>query len=329
MPRTISARRKDIERTLIQRIGGEHYAPGCKFMSNRAVASEFGINILTAQRILNDLAEEGRLDRRPCSGTFVPGAVTKYSRVNLLFNQMGRKAGSFKAEVLKGLSARLSEEKIPWKLTWLERGKRTLPGEYCVTCELNSGRIDRELALMRRHGLLIGGIPSSGIHASHFDSVAVDDFNAGVLAGRYFREHVHCRSLAILANPPGQYVWAERYTQGFRSIWPRARILHPASWSARSAPEYLKKLFSRSYDGLLCSFWRQVLDVNEYCARHHLTPPAMVALSKPPVPPHFQVPLITVSLNEVVETAMRIISNRIAGDMSPTVHLTLAPKIVR
>lgn len=328
MPREVSQKRKEIERILIQRIAGGVYSPGNKFMSNRAVATEFGVNILTAHRILNQLAEEGYLDRRACSGSFVPGSMTKFRSINLIFNALARNSGSFNSELLNGLKKALSEQKIPWKVTWLDKSLRVKPDEYNVTYQFSQKRIDRQLAQTKMHGLLIGGIPSIGTHASYFDSVSVDYFHAGVLAGKYLKKRLAKPSVAILGNPPGRSSWVESAILGFRSVWPRARIIHPQSWSIAMAPVYIAKLFTRRHEGVFCTSRRQVLDVLAYCSENKIEPPRMISMSLPPVPEQFPAPLICVSVNQVVEAASRIILNRFYGDNSPTVHLTIAPKIV-
>src|SRR5690606_26112430 len=80
---------------------------GDRFLSNRAVATQYGISYQTAQRLLSALVSDGLLVRRAGSGTYLPGGEGKLCGVDLLFNTRAKRRGSFGAKLLSLMRGKL------------------------------------------------------------------------------------------------------------------------------------------------------------------------------------------------------------------------------
>src|SRR5258708_1573587 len=106
----------DVRQRLLTRLRNGFYQPGDRFLSNRSVAELFGISYQTAHRLIAELCAEGILERRPQSGTYVPGGVRALVGVQLVFHARAAKPHSFGAKLLAKLTERLADEPINWTL---------------------------------------------------------------------------------------------------------------------------------------------------------------------------------------------------------------------
>ncbi|MFA7235649.1 MAG: GntR family transcriptional regulator, partial [Phycisphaeraceae bacterium] len=86
MPRPRSEHVAVVKQKLAARLNDGLHRPGSRFMSNRAIAEQFGVSYQTAHRLACELEAEGLLERRPFAGTFVAGRRRGYRGVHLIFN---------------------------------------------------------------------------------------------------------------------------------------------------------------------------------------------------------------------------------------------------
>src|SRR5690606_39169046 len=84
---------------------------------------------------IGELCEEGWLERRTASGTYIAGKRERVTGVRLLFHPRARRAGSFGARLLELLCARLDREKIAHSVRFSERGRGIEPGVFPVIWE--------------------------------------------------------------------------------------------------------------------------------------------------------------------------------------------------
>src|SRR5436190_10971201 len=110
MPRPRSEKVEEIKAKLITRLREGFYRAGDRFLSNRAVAQKFGISYQTAHRLVSELCAEEWLERRPASGTYIPGGKSRGDGVQFIFHKRATRAGSFGARLLAALCARLDRE---------------------------------------------------------------------------------------------------------------------------------------------------------------------------------------------------------------------------
>src|SRR3954470_19146461 len=109
---------EDVKVRIRARIGDGIHRPGDRFLSTRALASPFGISYQTAHRLAQELCDEGLLERRATSGTYIPGGHKEVSRILLFFNERARRPQSFGERLLDELTKRLARDGTPWEIVW-------------------------------------------------------------------------------------------------------------------------------------------------------------------------------------------------------------------
>src|ERR1043166_9165668 len=95
MPARRTIKTHDVKQRLLSRLRNGFYQPGDRFLSNRDVVEMVGVSYQTAHRLIAELCAEGALERRPQSGTYVPGGTPRLVGVQLLFNDRAAKPQSF------------------------------------------------------------------------------------------------------------------------------------------------------------------------------------------------------------------------------------------
>lgn len=323
-----SAKFLETKKVLVQRLRSDCIPPGSKFMPIRVVAAEFQLSYPTAQTLIEELVKEGYLERHSTAGTFVPGAMERYTRIHLVFPLAEKNQGLFGAILRDELLKICKKEGIPSKLTWAENWRGGCATDYYVLSNLASNRIVRELIVLRRRGLILNEFPPPGSAPNYFDSITRDNFSAGILAGRILKLESNCKHPAILANPHGRHTWAQQCSAGFRAVWPRARICHPWAWSDNAIMRYLRMLFSHSHDAILCFVKAHALALTKYCQERQMPTPSIVLIAPPPKTANLPFPQISPTTSDFSDAAMRIIRNRINGDTSPAAHITLAARVL-
>src|SRR5436189_4015559 len=139
MPRPRSEKVEEIKSKLITRLREGFYRAGDRFLSNRAVAQKFGVSYQTAHRLVGELCAEKWLERRPASGTYIPGGKTGCKGVQLIFSPRCNRPESFGGRLLEALTTRLERERIPKQITLAEQRKaRPIDGYFPVIWECPS-----------------------------------------------------------------------------------------------------------------------------------------------------------------------------------------------
>ncbi|MFW6060737.1 MAG: GntR family transcriptional regulator, partial [Phycisphaeraceae bacterium] len=182
MGETLTPRVEAVEAALQRRLRSGLYQPGDRFMSNRAIARQYGISYQTAHRLLTRLVDQGLLHRRDRSGTYVPGPAHRPTHVQLIFHRRARVRGSFGAKLLDVvrqhlIDAGLGEPRINFDQTTIH--EHALPVLWEAPEALN------QCLAEGRRAIMINDRPAPGINAMRIDSVATDDFVGGVLAAQY------------------------------------------------------------------------------------------------------------------------------------------------
>src|SRR5687768_14687843 len=165
MPRQRTAHVEQVKTRLIARLRDGYFRPGDRFMSNRAIASRFGISYQTAHRLVSELAAAGLLVRRNASGTYLPGRAATLLGVQLVFHTRARRAGSFGHRLFREITTRLDRDRIGWKPAWYDPASGRSPSlsdkhlPIIWECPAALSAISAE----RRRALLLNDRPASGI----------------------------------------------------------------------------------------------------------------------------------------------------------------------
>lgn len=327
MPRGRSPKYIQARRTLIGRLQSAYFAPGARFMSNRAASQEFDLSYPTAQSLLADLAEDGYIVRTR-SGTFVPGARKQFRQARVIFDPVSMKEDTFGGAMLQPLKKRLTDASLAFACNWSDQRRAIGSDEYVVLWERGQGRVSREMALFKHRGLLLNATPAPGKAMEQFDSVAIDYFAAGELAGHFLRRPLPASShVIIVAARPGLMGWAQQCILGFRGSWPRARTLYPTLTDPPSGQRFLEKLTQTPHDAVLFFVVRHALSYFDYIKAHRLPIPQIIVIDKPPHRKDLPFPFVSVSLEQFIDCAVRIVRNRLHGDSSSASHISLGPHI--
>lgn len=100
--------------------------PGSKLLSERSLAENYSCNFLTVRRALKNLTDEGLIQRRVGSGTFVlgttpvssaPVVAQRENRVGVLVYQRGN---DYSHKVLHALAEVASEENLELRTSWIQ-----------------------------------------------------------------------------------------------------------------------------------------------------------------------------------------------------------------
>ena len=111
MPTRRTRKTDEVKQRLLDRLQNGFYQPGDRFLSNRDVVELFGVSYQTAHRLIAELCAEGVLERRPQSGTYVPGGVLPLVGMQIVFHSRAAKPHSFGAKLLARLTERLAAER--------------------------------------------------------------------------------------------------------------------------------------------------------------------------------------------------------------------------
>ena len=160
MPQKRTRKTEAVKSRLLDRLRNGLYRPGDRFLSNRDVAEQFGISYQTAHRLIVELCAEGALERRPQSGTYVPGASKRFVGVQILFHRRASEDWSFGSKLLTLLKRTLDAERIDWCLDLAERYAPLKDDRLPIVWELPE--VTAACARAEHQAVLINQRPASG-----------------------------------------------------------------------------------------------------------------------------------------------------------------------
>lgn len=272
---------RDISRRLRADIAAGRYVAGARLPSEPQLVKQFGVSRPTVARALLDLQNEGLIERRAGSGTYVRGAVPERTPARMLGLFIPGLGGTEIFEIICGELAGLARVH-DFSLLWggssharngadisLEQVgeicgqfiEQRLSGVFFAPFELipNREQANRRLAeRLRQAGIPVvlldrdlGLFPKR----SDFDLVGLDNMAAGYLLAEHFLK-LGCRRLAFVARPHSASTVDARIA-GAREALARHRIELPPDWVNIGDPTDVK--FARSlaagrrWDALLCA----------------------------------------------------------------------------
>lgn len=222
MARNRSDRIDSVKLELLRKIGDGHYRPGDRFLSNRAIAAKYRVCYQTADRLVRELCQDGHLERRAASGTYLPGKKLVRRGACLCFHARARRPASFGARLLQELIDRLDQVGIEYRVVFDDEPMSShSEGWYPVHWEWSR-------APLPRTGLMLHRRPASGMDSTLWDSVTADDFSGGVCAAQVLRGHVERGSKWVVISGPSDDYRSSARVAGFCSQLPATII--EAGW---------------------------------------------------------------------------------------------------
>jgi hypothetical protein len=315
----------DVKRRILGRLEHGFYQSGDRFLSNRDVAELFGVSYQTAHRLISELCDEGVLERRPQSGTYVPGGVRPLIGAELLFHPRSAAPESFGAKLLALLTRRLDAERIDWKLS--HGGVDATPAldrlPVVWECPVASaGAIDR-----RRPAILIDDRPHRGLESLFIDSVWTDDFSGGACAAQLLATQTRAaRGFTVLAGPDDDPRSRMR-VEGFLSVLP-ATVISAGAWFFAEGLAAADKVIATQPVGLFCCNDQLAAAVIKFCREQRVAPPPLVGFDDAPIAETLNLTTIGIPWDELVDGVVRIAKRRLAGDRSTSSHQMFHPRPV-
>ncbi|MEM1211601.1 MAG: substrate-binding domain-containing protein [Planctomycetota bacterium] len=223
MARTV--RVQTVEAALRQRAANPLRLPGERFFSARQVATRFGVCYQTADRLLAVLADEGLVERRGRSGTYLAGSTVRVRRPTLRLHPRAENAHGFGGKLRVALTETLTQQGHGTRVLY-DGADRLADDELPIIWD-QPELADRCVA-EARPAVLVNDRPRHGWGGSQIDCVGADDFAGGALAADVIQKVLPKGRRVILAGPRGDRRSDERIA-GFRSR-SRATVIHADSW---------------------------------------------------------------------------------------------------
>lgn len=319
MSRPVSRKTRQIFEELRERLRSGLFPDDRSFYSNRGLSHHFAISYQTAHRILEKLAAEGLILRRPGSGSLVVGQPEVLRRTALVFSPRADRGGTFGHHLRECLEAELNRRRIPHYRLAADRADRPKPEDYPVFW--NIGPLPAGLLHLKRPCLLLNERPPWGIGARWVDTVGVDDYSGGVIAGELLRNHRRCRNVLAVAGPAGDLRSRERI-RGFQSIFPDARVLPAGTWGSRIPAALLAGLRRSTGDGIFCVNDRLAVRVFLETSWKG-SPPFLIGFDNSPASRDHHLSTVGIPWEELSARVADVIQRRLAQDRKPATDVIL------
>ena len=329
MARPRSPRILEIKAALTSRLRNEQARPGRRFLSARALSTQFQISYKSAHRLLRELQDEGLLERRASSGTYHAGKSARLKGVQLVFHVRGRDRGTLGADLLARLEAGLRDRGIRHVRTWGDE-KESPPlqeGFFPMVWEC-PGAV-RAAVEAQHFCLALNNTPPAGTAAALVDAISTDDFSGGASAAEILKQTVgRAGAFAVLGGPRSD-PRSQRRIAGFCAHVDDAWVCSADSWYVEDARVHAAGILARKPAGIFGCNDRLAQAVIEHARTLDLPLPPIVGFDNAPVAAGLGLTTIGIPWDTMVGEAVRIASERLAGGTGPARHITLAHDPVR
>ncbi len=309
---------------MLRRVRSGLYRPGDRFMSNRAVATHFGVSYQTAHRLLSRLVEEGLLLRSDRSGTYLPGDADRPTSVRLVLHPRAAVAGSFGAKLMASLREAMRAAHIGCDVT--HRDDAPLPRHRLPVLWESPEALRRSLQ-ERRRAILVHERPPPSLEAATIDSVAIDDFAGGVMAAQYLQRTLGGDGrLAVLGGPPRDRRSRERIA-GFVSE-ARAKVIHAHHWFTPAGQAAAPRVLAQKPAAVFCCNDRLAQGLVLACAAAGVAPLRIIGFDDAPVAEQLGLSTVAIPWEAMAAAVARLARARLGGSDDPATHLLLYPRLV-
>lgn len=325
MARPVSERVAALKRDLMGRIERGYLRPGDRFYSNRQLARQFGVSYQTADRLIRELRDAGALYRERGSGTYVSGRSQLPEAAELIFEERAWTPGSFGAYLLEQVEGRLGAAGLPYRVRRGGEGVRLQCRTYPVIWECEAA-VER-LIRMGGFGMLLNRRSPPGSSASFLDTVEIDDYSGGVLAGEAMRRQWRVERPGVFAGPRGD-PRSRRRLEGFREVYPDADVVHSRSWHYEEALRRASRLLAFGGDGVFCANDRLAQAARLAYAAAGKPQPRLLGFDNAPIARREGLSSIAIPWLEFAEEVAGGIARRLAGDNGTARRVALAPRLL-
>jgi hypothetical protein len=328
MARPRTAKVEAVKEKLLARLADPLRPAGARFLSARAVAALYGISYQTAHRLLAELKIEGKLSRRPASGTYRPGSAIRFAGVQLVFHERAKRGESFGAHLLHALRERIERDRVDVRLTWYrDRVPRLLADRIPVLWE--SPLALRQCVDERRIALLLNDRPPPGMDSLHVDSVGVDDYSGGACAGQLLTQRCGPRGRFVIVAGPADDRRSIARVEGCRAnLGKEARVIHANGWYLQNGLDVGDRALAEEPDGIFCCNDRLAQGLTSIAARGRHWLPDVIGFDDAPVAETLGLTTIAVPWRELTASASAVTRRRLAGDAGAASHQVVMPRPV-
>ena len=324
MPRGRTERIHEAKRLILERLRNGLFRPGDRFASNRQIAEQYGLSYQTAHRLIDELCREGHLIRRPRSGTYVARTAEHLDGAHLIFGHRARRDGSFGAKLLELLNQKLTANHIDTTIGF--DTAQTTGNRLAVLWEAPEAM--RGCIETQRPALLINDRPPASIDTRFVDSVGMDDYLGGAYAAQLLIRHgASDKKVAVMSGPEEDRRSGDRVA-GFHSVLPEAPQVVAGGWYFEDGHRKAEEALDAAEEGLFCCNDRLAEAVTAWCRKHRRREPKLIGFDDAPVAARMNLTTIAIPWEELVESAVRVIKRRLAGDRSVASHHLLNPRPV-
>ncbi|MEM8783917.1 MAG: substrate-binding domain-containing protein [Planctomycetota bacterium] len=333
MTRATAHRRVEAVRLALRRkIDAGALRPGQRFWSARDLADRYGIAYLTADRLLKELTDAGRLVRKPRSGTFVAGQTPARPVPQLFLPERAKVAGTFANHMRRclrdALPGPLSDARVRF-LDATDRRPSLPPQKLPVLWETPTAR--RACLDQQRRAVLIHDLPRPR-EAALFDAVAIDNHTGGYLAGQTFRNmlgpgHAEPSSVAVVAGPR-QDPRSHARLRGFRDAWPDASVITAGGWTTDHGRRAASAVRRKRPRALFCANDRLAEGVLEGLAERGEPRPLIIGFDDAPIAERLQLTTIGIPWRAFADEVRDAVQRRLDQPDAPARRVELTPQLI-
>ena len=325
MPRPPSPRLRAVEEELRQRLRLGHHLPGSRFLSNRALAERYEISLQSSHNILNRLCEDGLLERRAASGTYIPDSGQRVLQGALLvFNPRARRRESFGHYLHARIQERLRSEDVEVESTFdFPDLQQFPPDRFLIFWEVPDSFF--EAWPSHRFGLILHRDPPLGMAAAWLDSIAIDDLSGGVMAAQVLKKQLPADSRVVLVSGPEEDPRSRQRVAGFQKVYPQAKLIVSSGWYRQHGRAVADQVFALKPDAVFCCNDRLAEGLMGN-PRRPAKFPTLLGFDNAPVARELNLSTIAIPWDDFVENTLQITRQRLKGSTSPASRRILTPR---
>jgi len=319
-----SKRIQSVHRDLVDRLSNRLYRPGDRFLTARQVADQYAVSYQTAHRVLADLAEQGLIERRPRSGSFIAGNSPRPSRVQLLMHPRADNPQGFGGKLRAYLLHAMREADIDCTAS---ANAATIDSSALPVIWECPDAIDQCVA-DQRPGILVNERPKPSWGSSLLDSICTDDFAGGALAAdTLLQASATPHRLGILAGPRADRRSDERIA-GFRSRVKDAVIVHADNWHRDAGRRAAASLTDAGLTGVFAANDRLAQGITLAYHDDQKTLPVMVGYDDAPIAEQLGLTTIALPWQEIANAVVQRAQLRLQGNLTPACTFLFQPAVV-
>jgi hypothetical protein len=323
MPKARTKRVEEIKQKLIERLQSGYFIGGDRFFSNRHIANQYAVSYMTAHKLLKELEEEGYLERKEQSGSFVSGVRSMVSKVAIYAPNRIHDPNSYSHYLFSLVSQRLDSLAVPYEIVVSDCTTQLDPTRYAVVIDLPC--LQDQLYANDMFGLFLNDKPTPGLSSVWVDSVYCDNYSGGVAAAELFHTLLPGVHTAVFAGP--QDDWRNRARiEGYLSIQKNASIISANTWHEDVARLQIPQLFQSIPEAVFCCNDKLAAAVISYCNERNMQGPHIIGFDNLPISETMGFSTIAVPWDALVDAAVSCIQLRLQHHAGPTRQIVVSSK---